>query len=190
MRIKAAIGLVFVAACGGGAAAGSDGAPDGARVDAHPPADAAADAPPQHAEWTSGTRLRARVQSSPDGARAWVGWHDATLDLDCARYVTSDGSRCLPDGGAMVIPYYSDASCSTPVARTDDVICSTYAVALSRPGRSGIAYVWSTAGQYSGQTYAIVGASCMSATPPAGLLCRLSAGVAISTFATLSETVE
>lgn len=75
-------------------------------------------APVEEVGWTSGSRLRARVWRSPDGARAFIGWHDLQLGVDCTLELAADGViRCLPvtTNGAIA---YLDATCTTPILLT------------------------------------------------------------------------
>ncbi len=70
--------------------------------------------------YENGTRLRARVVSTDDGARQFVGWRDTELEFDCAFNVAEDGARrCLPtvliDPTLSPDTYFADAGCSTPV---------------------------------------------------------------------------
>lgn len=47
--------------------------------------------------FVGGARLRARVQLADGGARRFVGFHDAMLDIDCAIAPAGDGvDRCYP----------------------------------------------------------------------------------------------
>ena len=69
-------------------------------------------------DWVSGTRIRARVQTTPDGAKAHLGWHDSMLNVDCGfQRAADDTERCLPAGGANIGgSFWGDAACSVPLA--------------------------------------------------------------------------
>lgn len=70
-------------------------------------------------DWVSGSRLRARVQTTEDGGKSFVGWYDSMLKLTCTFQVAADGQqRCLPQSGpyATIGVYYSDTNCSIPLA--------------------------------------------------------------------------
>lgn len=71
-------------------------------------------------DYQSGTRLRAKVWTSADGARVFHGFYDSLLKTDCAVAIADDGAlRCLPlSAHAGVL--YSDASCKVPVGFTYD----------------------------------------------------------------------
>jgi hypothetical protein len=59
-----------------------------------------------------GTRIRRRFAVTSDGARAWIGWHDATLDLECRVNLAADGSRrCLPMNWNDSDEYFTDPGC-------------------------------------------------------------------------------
>jgi hypothetical protein len=66
-------------------------------------------------EWVSGSRLRARVQTSTDGAKAFLGWYDSQLKLNCTfERASDDTQRCLPIDTQVdtQTPYFSDAKCT------------------------------------------------------------------------------
>lgn len=57
----------------------------------------------------SGTRLKAIVERSDDGASRWIGWWDSELDVPCD--FSSSTGRCVP---ATVNPStFSDPACTT-----------------------------------------------------------------------------
>ena len=78
---------------------------------------------------TSGTRLHAvyEVTTSDDGAtnKAFVAWHDSTLNVDCTFQTYSDGSsRCVPTTDvATSVGFFADAGCTLPL--TFSTTCST-----------------------------------------------------------------
>lgn len=68
--------------------------------------------------YKSGSRIKMQTLTTPDGAKAFLGWHDMTLDIDCQMVKATDGkSRCLPfpDSWAHLDPYFADATCQTPI---------------------------------------------------------------------------
>jgi len=67
------------------------------------------------AQWS---RIRARLQTTPDGAKGHYGWYDGQLDIACNFYRAADDSeRCLPtDWIASSGSVWADAGCSTPLA--------------------------------------------------------------------------
>lgn len=67
-------------------------------------------------EWTSGSRLRARVERASDGTARFVGWHDGVLDVDCAFARDASGAiRCLPT--TPLDGVYFDAACARRAQR-------------------------------------------------------------------------
>jgi hypothetical protein len=63
----------------------------------------------------SGTRLKRRVYTSPDGLRADVGGvlFDSALGIECyPTTVPSGETRCMPSVGATGFPIYEDALCT------------------------------------------------------------------------------
>jgi hypothetical protein len=70
--------------------------------------------------WVSGTRLRARVYVSSDGAKQFAGWYDSQRKENCTIYPAADGVlRCLPyfaPTGQITDTYFSDAQCTVPLA--------------------------------------------------------------------------
>jgi len=65
-------------------------------------------------DWVSGTRLRARVQTSADGAKAFYGWYDSQLHVNCNPAVAGDGQeRCLPATQINITDsFYADTGCT------------------------------------------------------------------------------
>jgi hypothetical protein len=171
---------------GGGGTGGTGGAGGGG-----------ATVPP---DWVSGSRLRARVQTAPDGAKAFVGWYDSQLGINCTFGVATDGvERCLPDySGATVSGYFSDMGCSTKLGQST-YPCATspqpsYATALVQLSTCSALdgyndpyqrRVFSISGAYAGTLYAGTPGSCNPVTsPPAGyVFYTLGAEVSSSTFA-------
>jgi len=83
--------------------------------------------------YSSGSRIRARVHSTPDGATTLAGWRDTAMDVDCAFSNVGDGSmRCLPTWTPEVVSgsqgeptWFADAQCQMPIARVrEDKICT------------------------------------------------------------------
>ena len=58
----------------------------------------------------SGSRLKARYASTPDGARIFLGWRDSELGFDCEFQTAEDGKqRSLPREGHV---WFSDDECT------------------------------------------------------------------------------
>jgi hypothetical protein len=74
----------------------------------------------------SGTRIKMKVLSSPDGAKVFQGSFDSQRNEDCSFQRAADGmTRCLPTSVAYDYgSYYGDAACSVPVALWQFASCS------------------------------------------------------------------
>ena len=91
------------------------------------------DPPPADKLVRSGSRIRAVVGVTPDGASELLGWHDADLDTGCTFRLMGDKQvRCVPDG--QVAECYADAACTQPVvlALNCDGTTPRFLVSLTR----------------------------------------------------------
>ncbi|MBL8741190.1 MAG: hypothetical protein JNK04_08855, partial [Myxococcales bacterium] len=96
-----------LAACGDDTAAGGGGGGVGGEG-------GGASADPLEMRWTSGSRLKIKVQRAGD-AEQFAGVHDVELDAPCVILPAGDGSlRCVPSGQARVV--YTDPDCTDAVA--------------------------------------------------------------------------
>lgn len=65
----------------------------------------------QMALYESGTRIKAKVATTADGAKAFQTWYDTQLDINCMFNPTADGKmRCVPGFASQV--FYSDSGCA------------------------------------------------------------------------------
>jgi len=67
---------------------------------------------------SSGSRLRRRVWTSPDGLResSGISFYDSVLNIDCFGRKVPDGStRCMPSVPVLA-NFFKDASCTIPLA--------------------------------------------------------------------------
>ena len=65
----------------------------------------------------SGTRIKTRMLTSPDGAKVFQSMHDTQRGEDCTFEVASDGIiRCLPNSRAYGFSYFTDPLCTVPGA--------------------------------------------------------------------------
>jgi hypothetical protein len=94
--------------------------------------------------WVSGSRLRARVYVSSDGAKELAGWHDNMRNEDCSFMAAVDGkTRCLPFAGAGIIidaGYFVDAQCTMPYAIVTKGCTAKYAYHLETVNGCGTNY--------------------------------------------------
>lgn len=106
--------LVLLAACGTSNIAPPP-SPDAA-VKADAPAGHDADTPGELEHHLSGTRIKVRVITTPDGAKAFKSMYDVQRGEDCAFRPAADGvTRCLPAVHQAFEQHYSDAGCTVPV---------------------------------------------------------------------------
>ena len=105
--------LLLVSSIGCASDGSADGIPDSAMGDTN---DGRKDGGNDVQHYQSGTRIEARVVTTPDGAKALFGWRDTLLDMNCQFGNTADGTvRCVPASVAK-LGYYSDSACTIPVA--------------------------------------------------------------------------
>jgi hypothetical protein len=107
--MKQAIVLAVLAACGSSMSPGGDDDGDG---------DAGGSGGKDTPDFTSGSRIKFNVLTTPDGAKMSAGAHDTALGVDCTFALAGDGvTRCLPNGPFYVInTYFADDDCLIPVA--------------------------------------------------------------------------
>src|SRR5262245_10400360 len=85
--------------------------------------------------YQSGTRIKLRVGTTPDGAKTFLGWHDAQRSEHCNFYAAADGTRrCLPvfdqPSAALDASVFSDAQCTMQLARAATNMTVLYAYKL------------------------------------------------------------
>jgi hypothetical protein len=114
-----------------GDASFADSAPsDAASVDAVS-ADASSDAirldagvPDGAIGAASGSRLKAQLIVTDDGAGAFVGWFDSARRAPCSFQTADDGmERCLPSDAPSIIPAFLDPQCTMPALRAAPDAC-------------------------------------------------------------------
>ncbi len=89
----------------------------------------------QMALYESGTRIKARIARTDDGAKQWSGWHDVDLNTDCTFGVAPDGkTRCLPPFITTGAQQYEDATCTKPMFYTTK--CATIRWGLACDGKA------------------------------------------------------
>jgi hypothetical protein len=177
---------------GGGGLQGTEGPPGPSGPPGKPgpagPAGAAGGA-----GYSSGSRIRAKLLTTADGASMSSGWFDAELGLDCFPARTSDGvRRCIPTVQIPVGIYYADDTCSTPVG-TIASGCTPPPYALEGTSSCGQStyVVRSTKGLRAGANVFIklAGGGCQATTLSAGTSAvNVGGPVAPTTFVEVSET--
>src|SRR5262245_45947669 len=72
--------------------------------------------------YQSGSRIKMRVGTTPDGAKEFIGWRDTQRNENCSFFTSTDGMRrCLPvfdEPTAGTGNSYSDMQCTMLVAGT------------------------------------------------------------------------
>lgn len=213
-----ALGLVcvFVLACepvhgdrnsvdGGGSGGARD---SGAALDADTALDGGTGGGTVKPEWVSGTRLRARFMTSSDGAKAFYGWYDTQLRVNCSVMLAGDGQqRCLPSTAAFLSSYFADAACTTQLAQvslTDTVSCALTLVRaveqVQRCSDFGFAdsriRLYSISSAFSGTVYQRSGTSCSAYTDMTQFpyttwrFYRVGAEIPASTYAAITIATE
>jgi hypothetical protein len=62
---------------------------------------------------TPGSRIRGRWAVTDEGVRAWLGWFDNELEIDCEfMTIANGGVRCVPNNYDFSEEVYTDASCT------------------------------------------------------------------------------
>lgn len=85
----------------------------------------------------SGTRIKASFVNGSDGSKAFTGFYDGQLGVNCAWVNSSDSTasnlitRCLPNTGAVVTNLFSDSLCTKPIASQTACNTPTYATQTS-----------------------------------------------------------
>lgn len=146
-------------------------------------------------DYTSGSRIKARVNSSADGAKGFAGFYDSQLGVPCAfNHAADDTLRCLPNTYAYVASYFSDSGCTTPLAYASFGCAPTYAQKSETSSTCiDIGYyttnarmrIYSVASAYTSSTiWSGTPGSCnMSATPTTLTFYNIGSEVPASTFA-------
>lgn len=66
--------------------------------------------------YKSGSRIKAKVLKTADGAQGFAGWYDVELETDCYFRTTKDGKTRATPASAMYFvetpDYYSDSNCT------------------------------------------------------------------------------
>jgi hypothetical protein len=146
-----------------------------------------------------GSRIKMRVGTTPDGARAFLGWHDTMTDDDCAFSIAADGQqRCLPSAqSAFIQNFFSDSGCSQPLGYVSTSNCST----LSPPKYAYSFELLCTSNVYVGRYHLVTAAhtgtvysgsptSCTVWTSPGFQFYRFGPELPSSTFQAATESLE
>lgn len=145
------------------------------------------------AVYQSGTRLKMRTLVTADGARAFLGWRDTQLNLDCGFSVAGDGrTRCLPSGNASYSGYFADSACTQPLAQASVAAgcVPTLAWRMDPNSCQYLLRVYAIGAEFTGPTV-YVGAACTStAAAPYGRFFSVGAEVPPSTYVEATEQLQ
>ena len=122
--------------------------PDGGSTDALPIATS-----PEF--YKSGSRIKALVLSSDDGAMQFRGWQDTSINAPCTFLPTNDGkNRCVVGETASTSINYSDNSCTQLLHVSTNPTTNAYAYNLSG---GLVTKVYSIDSLYIGSVYVLNG---------------------------------
>ena len=204
IRALGAAALSLVVACTTAPPATDDAARPDAAIDSSPEPDAP-EAPPdarpqrdggpsQLSVFESGTRLKMRVGTTPDGAKTFFGWRDTLRNEDCAFANAADGMvRCLPSTVATysVDLFWADAGCTTTrlvAAPAGCPMLAGYARSVTTcPPNRFVVYVLGA--RHQGTAYVKSGATCTAFTGTQDYY-LLGAEVAADSFVAATESLE
>lgn len=160
-----------------GARAGLDGASSGSPVP-----NAMAD------DWyASGSRVKIRYYEASDGAKQFIGWHDAERDDDCSFTMHANGTvRCLPGGATYA--FFADAGCTIAIAfMAKGAAVPKYAV---KSEASGVR-IYASTKPYSGPVFGSTAGKCSDITSGTTAYSLFAVGdeVPASAFVSAAEKV-
>lgn len=118
--------------------------------------------------YQSGTRMKMRVGTSPDGSKDFRGWYDSQLDINCVfRRLTTGQTRCIPELTSLNDRWYADANCTIPhaVFREEDQDLN-YTSVLSMEVANGNFVVVQVVSKVNGVVYSKMGGECYRSTYP------------------------
>jgi hypothetical protein len=191
LRVCGLASLGFLLACSAGSSGEltDAGDPDGPPGDQQDGGNGSGDVE----DYASGTRIKARVVRTPDGAKALLGWRDVQLNVDCYFSAAADSTlRCIPSGPYVTPGLYADGSCAIPaaVATVGVHLSPKYAIesiAGAYPLKSRVYDLGPVIPFY----YTRSGGNCLQLTPQPGLVYYArSVEVPASTFQSATESLE
>ena len=133
--------------------------------------------------YKSGTRLKARLLHTKDGAQSFLGWYDAQLGVNCIFSMTSDGKkRCVPydfPSSNSAVSYYADPDCTEQLlAITLIDECPNFPpkwvsvfTSVNHCEGLGEYAVYEVGASFTeGSVYSIASGKCLACTLPAGFV--------------------
>jgi hypothetical protein len=148
---------------------------------------------------SGGSRIKMRIGTTPDGARALLGWRDTLNGDDCYFGVAADGQqRCLPMGQhAYINGFFSDSGCTLPLAVLATSDCSTqptpkYAYDFQPICNSNVSapHFHLVTALHSGTVYYGTPTSCSVWTSSGYLFYDIGPELPATTFQVAAETLE
>jgi hypothetical protein len=192
-----AVAMCLMTACSAPPGGGDDDAgvpPDDAGVRPDATGTGGDGGPSQLGVYESGSRLKMRVGTSPDGAKTFLGWRDTMRNEDCGFLPAADGQqRCLPSAAATYAEdlFWGDAGCSTTrlAYTTAGCAASGYVhryVTTCVPYRLRIHVLGA---RHTGAVYVKSGATCTLNSTPYDFYV-VGAEVPASSFVAVAESLE
>ena len=147
---------------------------------------------------TSGTRIKMRVGTTPDGAKAFLGWYDTMRGDDCTFLVASDGQRrCLPGTSVFVGSFFADNGCTQPLAYVSLSGCSSapaakYASRFDTSCTTGgsVIRLYPVTGMHTGTAYLGSPGNCIVTNPGSFTLYAIGAEIPATAFQPVTESLE
>lgn len=150
---------------------------------------------------TSGSRIRARIGTTADGSRMFLGWKDTSRNENCSFKRAEDAKvRCLPDTLAKISNYFGGSGCGDQplgVVTWPDTKClaqdPTYAIGNPIAGCGDEDQLWTVTERYTGTVYLKQdNGSCtnMGSNPNGIIAFKLGTKLAASSFVEQVETLE
>ena len=138
-----------------------------------------------------------RIGTTPDGARAFLGWHDAMRGDDCAFGLAADGQlRCLPTVTAYVDDLFADNGCTQLLASANKLGCPSqpavkYAGTYVQCATGGTRVkVYPVTGEHTGRVFTGSPGNCSETTPIRLMIYRIGAEVPATAFQPVAERLE
>lgn len=143
--------------------------------------------------YQSGTRIKARMLVTADGAKSFVGWRDTQLGVDCVFAKASDGKmRCLPFGNWTTSSIaYGDSGCTSPVAMFGGCSDPTWVGVVDATScSSGKVAIYEVSGEFTGSLFDKSSDGSCSYLPSLGRYWALRPETPPSTYAEAAEQLE
>jgi hypothetical protein len=145
--------------------------------------------------YRSGTRIKMRMATTPDGAKIFQGNYDSQRGEDCSFRFAADGvMRCLPEAALLRSDFFEDSDCTVPIALSSSCAPApryvSAPIAASCPFQAGGAIF--DAVPASSSLFIKSGTTCAASGPVPGNATYRASGSEISpsVFQTATLTIE